>query len=217
MLIIGDVAGQFKTLMALLKKCPDRDVLFVGDLVDRGPQSKDVVEWVMKNAKSLMGNHEHMMLNAYLDKDYYERRVWEDHNGGDRTLASYGVSDARELPEDHMEWIGKLPLYHLMPGYLISHAPLRPGLEITEAANLGGGFGGQFIDYKSEFTFLWNRKEPVRRAEIQVFGHNAYHDPLIMKDELGKYAYGIDTSANHRLCAFDTETRIIYEQDYILR
>ena len=62
--IISDIAGNYKTLMALLEKMPqDEEIISVGDMVDRGPRSKEVIEFFMnnENATAIMGNHEHMM------------------------------------------------------------------------------------------------------------------------------------------------------------
>ena len=69
MIIIGDVHGCYKTLIALIEKLPkDRNITFVGDLIDRGPGSKDVVEFVRKNNyRCVRGNHEDMAKNTPMD------------------------------------------------------------------------------------------------------------------------------------------------------
>jgi hypothetical protein len=61
--IIGDIAGNYKTLMALLKKMPDDEVVSVGDMIDRSSGSADVIRWFMKHGKAIYGNHEDMMLD----------------------------------------------------------------------------------------------------------------------------------------------------------
>lgn len=62
--IIGDIAGNFKTLEALLKKMPAGPVFSLGDMPDRGPRSKEVIEF-LKTQQVLLGNHEHMMIDAF--------------------------------------------------------------------------------------------------------------------------------------------------------
>jgi hypothetical protein len=62
--IIGDIAGNFKTLEALLKKMPAGPVFSLGDMPDRGPRSREVIEF-FKTQKTLMGNHEHLMIDAW--------------------------------------------------------------------------------------------------------------------------------------------------------
>lgn len=62
--IIGDVHGEYDTLAALVEKLPkDADVVFVGDLIDRGAKSKEVIEFMRKNNyRSVLGNHEQLMI-----------------------------------------------------------------------------------------------------------------------------------------------------------
>ena len=52
--LIGDIAGNFKTLLALLKKMPDDEPIGLGDLNDRGPRSREVFDFFMKNGKSFL-------------------------------------------------------------------------------------------------------------------------------------------------------------------
>lgn len=112
MIIIGDIAGHFKSLEALVAKLPaNKELLSLGDMVDRGPDSRKVVDF-FKNHKALLGNHEHMLLDAYdfsvklkdlsatCDnwrsiassnnlKAYYVLGLWLENNGGDATVESY--------------------------------------------------------------------------------------------------------------------------------
>ncbi|MCR9145081.1 MAG: metallophosphoesterase [bacterium] len=63
MIIIGDVHGCYKSLRALVKKCPPEPICFVGDLIDRGPDSKGVVEFVRgEGHQCVLGNHEELMI-----------------------------------------------------------------------------------------------------------------------------------------------------------
>jgi serine/threonine protein phosphatase 1 len=65
--VIGDVHGEYDTLSKLLKKIPTgSEIVFVGDLIDRGKHSSDVVELVRKNNyKVVLGNHELMFFCIY--------------------------------------------------------------------------------------------------------------------------------------------------------
>lgn len=92
--IIGDIAGQYKTLEALLKKMPPSAIPFsVGDMVDRGPQSKDVLYFFKEYGQAILGNHEHLMLTDYqfatkkTQTRYYDTGLWLQ-NGGTKTLIS---------------------------------------------------------------------------------------------------------------------------------
>lgn len=95
MIFVGDIGGEFQTLMKLLSNCPkDRDILLLGDLHDRGPESRQVIEWAMANperVESLHSNHGDIMVDWYLKTKIYRGRVWLTHNGGHTTLRSYGA------------------------------------------------------------------------------------------------------------------------------
>ena len=87
--IIGDIHGHYDAFIKLVEKMPkDAEVICTGDMVDRGPQSKEVVEWFLKgNGRCLMGNHEHMLIESHKDYNssglpFYEPGLWEECNGG---------------------------------------------------------------------------------------------------------------------------------------
>ncbi|MEA3522698.1 MAG: metallophosphoesterase, partial [Campylobacterota bacterium] len=98
--VIGDVHGYYKTLLALVDKLPhDVKLVFVGDLIDRGRESAEVVKFVRENSHlCVMGNHEDMMVGygALLVKAYENEKplsmynTWYS-NGGVDTLRSYEI------------------------------------------------------------------------------------------------------------------------------
>lgn len=94
---VSDIHGCSKTLRALLRSIsltPTDTVYFLGDYVDRGPDSKGVLDIVMgmPNAICLKGNHEDMMLKALEPTAGYDtKRLWME-NGGEPTLKSFGYS-----------------------------------------------------------------------------------------------------------------------------
>lgn len=94
---IADIAGEFDALMRLVTKFePDSKIILLGDMVDRGPKSKEVIEWARTNPNviPLMGNHEHMMLDWIKDGRFYESGTWL-FNGGIPTLTSYFGDQAK--------------------------------------------------------------------------------------------------------------------------
>jgi serine/threonine protein phosphatase 1 len=120
---IGDIHGHLDRLNRVLETCaryadgrPSKRIL-LGDYVDRGPDSKGVVERVMQLTASgdiaLYGNHEAMLLAALSDKDE-DVRFFIDY-GGMATLNSYGISekiDVRPIPKAHTDWMRRLPRWH---------------------------------------------------------------------------------------------------------
>ncbi len=114
---IGDIHGSLRALCRLIAEC-ERDadgrpmrLVFIGDYIDRGPDSRGVMDYIMslqsrlaENAICLMGNHEALALSAIDDLDTENWIL----NGGDMTLRSYDVSSVLELPTTHVEWLRSL-------------------------------------------------------------------------------------------------------------
>lgn len=102
-IVIGDVHGCFESLKALIKQFPHDNICFVGDLVDRGPSSREVVELVKsKGYDCVMGNHEQFMIE--------QQSIWRHpRNGGDKTIVSY--KEHQDLFKEHCAWFETLPDY----------------------------------------------------------------------------------------------------------
>lgn len=130
---IGDVQGCFDTLMQLLDRAafdPARDRLwFVGDLVNRGPQSLDVLRYVKSlgdRATTVLGNHDlHLIMRA------------EGHSRAhdDDTLGA--VLDAPDRGE-LLQWLRSRPLLHREDEYVMVHAGLLPQWPVTQGEDLAG-------------------------------------------------------------------------------
>lgn len=140
---IGDIHGRLDLLeraeAAIARHAAGRlcQVVCLGDYVDRGPRSREVVETLMvRRARAgwicLKGNHEDMMVEAASSGDV--ARWVGDGNGGEATLASYGGLAA--VPDAHLAWLANLPLLHHQPGAgggrLFVHAGVRPGVPLAE-------------------------------------------------------------------------------------
>jgi serine/threonine protein phosphatase 1 len=134
---IGDVHGCAALLDALLERIErhagDRAhrLVFLGDYVDRGPDSAAVLRTVSRLHWSdpqavtcLMGNHERMLLDALARPEAAEHWLL---NGGDATLRSFGARDAGGLPRDNLDWMEGLPTLHGDAARWYVHAGLRPG------------------------------------------------------------------------------------------
>jgi len=124
---IGDVHGEAEKLDDLLRciredaarrKTPHR-IVFLGDLIDRGPDSRRVVERAMRLAKDeaaivIKGNHEELMLHAYEKRESIGVYWWAE-NGGDETITSYmtangACDDWRDaIDRPHIAWLRSLP------------------------------------------------------------------------------------------------------------
>jgi serine/threonine protein phosphatase 1 len=136
---IGDIHGRLDLLLeakAAIAACAGRTphrVICLGDYVDRGPHSKGVVETLMALSAArgwicLKGNHEDMMIQALRPDRRGGAARWIS-NGGDETLASYGAGG---VPDEHLDWIEALPLFHQDTHRLYVHAGVKPGVPLED-------------------------------------------------------------------------------------
>lgn len=206
--IIADIAGQYDTLLALLKQMPDEEPISVGDMIDRGPKSKEVVEFFMKHGSAIMGNHEHMAIDYYNDASYYPWNTWF-YNGGHETVNSFAGLVAPEI----VTWMEHLPKYIEVEGSLISHAFVHPGYSLEDVCDLG-----RFCDdQKGRRSILWHRGPPRRMAkyQMQIAGHNSQTGLRHFSDGRGEHSICLDASAQNVLTGIHLPSFTIYQQTFI--
>lgn len=203
--IISDIAGQYNTLIALLDIMPDDEPVSIGDMVDRGPDSKKVLDFFMQNGSAILGNHEHMMLDFGRGTRYYDHGTWA-WNGGRATLNSFG----NLIPERYLNWLESLPYYLEIDDCLISHAFLDPSLSLKESCDMGSNWSD------SDFSIIWSRAEPIRRDEwkMQIAGHNSHMGYKRFSDEKGEYAICLDASRSKVLTGINTKNLKVYQVEY---
>jgi serine/threonine protein phosphatase 1 len=157
---IGDIHGQ-RDLLARLMSMIRRDneerrvaetyLIFIGDLIDRGANSAEVIRVLMDASESrkaipLLGNHESTLLAVY-DGDHEAASAWFRYFGGAATLLSFGVNlntiDPDDpaaiiaavqyaLPVDVITWLKGLPLYYTIGDYYFVHAGVAPGVSLSK-------------------------------------------------------------------------------------
>jgi len=212
---IGDVHGHFRLLEPILARAERRAaaepasrhvVVLLGDLVDRGPDTSDVIERLCKGVRgcelvALRGNHEDAML-AFLTGGE-ERMHWLSY-GGIETLLSYGVelpgrltraheSDVRRaladrLPGHHRRFLEAMPLSVTIGDYFFVHAGVRPGRSLAD---------------QSPDDLVWIRepflswREPFEK--VVVHGHTPVREPELLANRInldtGAFATGRLTAA----------------------
>lgn len=188
---VGDIHGCLKPLKVLfdaLKVAPDDQVVFLGDYVDRGLDSKGVLDWLIKHRKRyqfefILGNHEIMMQTARLDQSRLP--VWLPF-GGAATLDSYGIGDdanwAEMINPEHWAFIDQCKPYVEKNEFIFVHAGLEAGKKLSE---------------QSRHTLFWQKFETPqayasnrkvicghtsrKNGEVAHFGHTTCIDT---------YAYG---------------------------
>lgn len=134
--VIGDVHGCSKALRTLIECIdpkPDDELVFLGDYVDRGPDSRGVIDQLIElqeccNVVALRGNHEIMLYGvAYLHLD---GSMWLE-SGGNATVASYGGS-LDKIPQSHQEFLRSLVPYYETDEAIFVHASYDPGSPMDE-------------------------------------------------------------------------------------
>ena len=130
---IGDIHGCFRTVQHLVKLIrfdPGRDRLWlVGDLVNRGPGSLEVLRWVRElgdRAVCVLGNHDLKLLACGLGIRSSLKNP--------QLISILAAPDREEL----LSWLGSRPLVHREGGYVLVHAGLLPGWTVDQAIQLGG-------------------------------------------------------------------------------
>ena len=133
LIAIGDIHGCRAALEGLLESVaptPGDRLVLLGDYVDRGPDSRGVIDLVLRLRESLdvvtlLGNHEEMMLGALEGRSPVG---WWLRYGGREPLASYGPeSDLQDVPEEHTEFLRSLLDYHEEPEFFFTHGNYVPG------------------------------------------------------------------------------------------
>jgi serine/threonine protein phosphatase 1 len=198
---VGDVHGcldQLKAVHALiaddLSERPVREplLLHLGDYVDRGSDSAGVVARLADRMAvpdmptvNLMGNHEHMMLDAIASGEAEAVELWLA-NGGTESLLSWGVPRSAQpqdwasyLPVPHLLFLRDLAPRHEAGGYLFVHAGVRPGVP---------------LERQSRHDLIWIR-EPFLSAKgsfgaVVVHGHTPRPEPVVRPNRIG-----VDTGA----------------------
>jgi serine/threonine protein phosphatase 1 len=188
---IGDVHGCHDQLTHLLAKIRHHSggrpyrLVFLGDYIDRGPDSAAVIETVRRlhdrasdQVICLKGNHEAMLLEVLAEP---QKVPWWIQNGGDAALASFQVKDPSEIPTDVVRWIAGLPTVHEDARRFYVHAGFRPGAPVHDS---------------DEQTRLWIR-EPFLSADYDFGKHVVHgHTPLrtALPDER-RHRTNLDTAA----------------------
>ena len=182
---VGDIHGcrtKLDRLMEVIDWRPERreELVFLGDYIDRGPDSFGVVETVLElkaryrdRVTLLMGNHEHMFVNFITGRESISLTA----NGVAWTMRSY--ERGGDFPVAHLDFYQNLRLYYETDDHIFVHAGLRPGLSLEE---------------QSVEDCLWIRDDFLGSdfdfGKTVVFGHTPFVEPMITPGRAG-----LDTGA----------------------
>lgn len=194
---IGDIHGHLKLLKGAHELIADDmarhgsgQVIHVGDLVDRGPDSRGVIDYLMQGQARgqdwvvLKGNHDRMFTRFLKDPGEPEPGLRSEYSwlhprlGGATTLGSYGVGKAADrpipkvhaeaveaVPQTHRDYLAQLPTMHIAGDCVFVHAGLRPGVP---------------LDQQTETDLLWIRDSFL--IEVESFGPLVIHGHTAIKE-----------------------------------
>jgi serine/threonine protein phosphatase 1 len=203
---IADIHGCDEELRALLKVLPlrrDSLVVFLGDYIDRGPNSRGVVETILElkeycNVVCLLGNHE-LMLREFLDGSDPRRVARFIYNGGGATLSSYSDGDGvMTFPAEHIEFFEGLKHYHVEGDHCFVHAGLPVDLDELD------------VDEHGE-EMVWMRWRPTmpepNYSKIIVHGHTP-----VPEVDIAERRINLDTSCvyGRSLTAMEIQSRELW-------
>jgi serine/threonine protein phosphatase 1 len=215
---ISDIHGCNSTFEALLQQInfSKADQLFLlGDYLDRGPSSKQVLDTIFRlkaegfQLQCLRGNHEEMLLWALSGHSYNLESFLR--NGGEITLASFGVKHPRDLPQHYLDFLENLPLWIEAEEYIFVHAGLHftPGTSPFEHQDQMLWIRNWYIDLDLEWLgerYIVHGHTPTPPATIQnLFRH--FNGLRVINIDAGcvfrQAGYG-------HLCAVDLSNRLLY-------
>jgi len=179
LIAVGDIHGEIEKLNSLLNKLDlqsNDKIIFLGDYIDRGKHSKEVIVRLIELSKTvecifLKGNHEDMLLRTRISRKQEDIEHWL-LSGGIDTYDNYG--DYPTIFSTHGQFLDNLKLYHIEQHYLFVHAGVNPNKDLSE---------------QTEDDLLWIREEFYENKHSLpykiIFGHTPFTVPLVEEDKIG--------------------------------
>ena len=178
LIAIGDIHGEYYKLESLLNKLnvlKEDTLIFLGDYVDRGLYSKQVIDRLIElsnfcKCEFLKGNHEYYMLKSLCgdkDAEYFFMTY-----GGVQTIESYdGIENILKL---HGDFYKNLKQYLIMDNYIFVHGGINPKIPLEKHSEL------EYLMIRDEFIY-----HPTNLKQKVIFGHTPFEKPLVMDDKIG--------------------------------
>ncbi|RLD81541.1 MAG: hypothetical protein DRJ15_04090 [Bacteroidetes bacterium] len=230
--VIPDIHGCSKTLRALFEyyvnPAKEDEIYFLGDYIDRGPDSKGVIDFIMNLQEEgfkihlIKGNHEESCVVACAEergrkKNFLgirqknvSKAAWRQY-GGKETMESFGLRDLNDMPQKYIDWMDQQPTYRELEKYLLVHAGLDYSLDNP---------------LEDEYSMLWQRDFDPRPEKIggRILVHGHVSVPLeeifMMRDnpenfghlDLDNGVYMVGRKGYGNLLALELTTMELYTQ-----
>lgn len=196
--VIGDIHGCFYTLVNLVEQVKQKytniSIYSVGDLIDRGKHSFEVMEFILSEGIIFTaGNHDLMFYHFFKKPSTIFGQSWS-YNGNEATLKSYEKHEQELFI--HINKIKEAPLYLDLDDCFISHA----GVSLYYKRKLPNNFRENldvlksFIenDYYDDYGVMWNRDPLLNIGKLQIVGHTKHRNVYLDKNANAAF---IDTGA----------------------
>ncbi len=194
-LIIGDIHGCLNELKEMISMVPEgTKIISCGDLIDRGPDSRGVVQYCIDNdIQVYLGNHEHTMINLFKSDDWMDR----DYS---TMLKQY---DSREEMSVHIEYFKTLPIY-INTGHTIRDLPvIASHTYILDMVDPDVDDGLASISDAMKIPLVWSRTRPGNEKSqqwVNIHGHTPTENYKLIKTPMyTKSSINIDTG-----CCYDS-------------
>ncbi len=222
--VIPDVHGCLNTLKLLIESrlnlTKSDAIYFLGDYIDRGPDSKGVVDFIMnlQNAgyevHCIRGNHEDYCIRAWEEDQkrfFFRSKIEKDwrKNGGTKTLSSFGANRPRDINKFYIDWMKKTKYYIELEDYILVHA----GFNFKIDNPFDDVFSMMWLrDFKVDKNKTKGKKVihghvPVEMTLIDLFNNNNY-DFLPLDNGI----YYVNKEGFGNLLAFNIDTKEIIIQ-----
>lgn len=214
--VFGDIHGCYLTFRTLFELCEIEKtdkVYLLGDYIDRGPSSKEVLDFIFELQDGgfqifpLRGNHEQMLLDSFHSVEI--QYLWQKNNGGNRTLKSFGVQNVAEIPSKYIDWLKDLRYYYDLRKFVIVHAGLNFHRDNP---------------FEDKNAMIWTRDRYYDKTKLNkkiIIGHTptqldkiqkSLNENIIFLD--GGCVY-FDNPELGNLCALELSEMKLFSQEYI--
>ncbi len=207
MWVIGDIHGCINTLKKLCDKL-NGEIYTVGDLVDKGPSSSEVIDFVIKNnIKAVKGNHDVFFQDygsIHLQNKSIKHTDWYLKFGGNRTIHSY---KSKIKMEEHINFISSLPYHLTLENAIITHGFGLP--YINDLTNYKALTCNRITRYTGDYSEL---------EGFNIFGHDSFKEVLVNDKFIGidtGCVYGKTKKYGGKLSAYNLKTKEIVSVDLI--
>ncbi|MEO1258146.1 MAG: metallophosphoesterase family protein [Bacteroidota bacterium] len=220
---ISDIHGCFLSFEALLEKIAlttADELYFLGDYIDRGPDSKKVIDKILElkanghSAICLAGNHDFALLDAKTDRRFYSQ--WYNGWGGKQTLEGFGVQSINQIEGKYIDFFNSLEMVCEVDDFILVHAgldfnlndPLKPDINMLYLRN--------WYD-QINFDWLGNRKiihghTPVKKMRIEFMLERLDQDQVL---DIDGGCFAKHLTGKGYLCAFEMVNRELFFQKNI--